>query len=372
MSQPTFPNINPPLSRSEVLNWVISSVASEELSLSHILNTEGEKLQFVLGTLPGLAGGAATIADALGTNESVQNTLEHLLNNQILLNGKLFAALSAPAFSGVTGVTGPTGATGPDTGATGPTGITGATGAIGSTGSDGPTGAEGITGPTGAAGPLGAIGATGSTGITGATGVTGAVGSTGATGTIGSTGATGPTGSDGPIGAIGPTGANGVGGATGPIGPTGATGATGTIGISGPNPTATAAFAANTAGGTVTIAVGGTTLALPNAQLRSADITVNAGNTIFTVNTAGRYRISYHINTTLAVLLGSRLRISNVNNIASTIAPILSLSNYYNEIELDLGAGATVELQLYAPLIIGAAVLLSGGAGASLMIIRLS
>ena len=30
-------------------NEIISSIAAEELSLSHILNAEGEKLQYVLG-----------------------------------------------------------------------------------------------------------------------------------------------------------------------------------------------------------------------------------------------------------------------------------------------------------------------------------
>mgnify|MGYP006922539632 CR=1 FL=1 len=54
MSMPTFPKIDPPLSREGSLNEIISSIAAEELSLSHILNAEGEKLQYVLGTLPGL------------------------------------------------------------------------------------------------------------------------------------------------------------------------------------------------------------------------------------------------------------------------------------------------------------------------------
>ena len=44
MSQPTFPQIDPPLSREGSLNQIIASIAMEELSLSHILNAEGEKL----------------------------------------------------------------------------------------------------------------------------------------------------------------------------------------------------------------------------------------------------------------------------------------------------------------------------------------
>lgn len=42
MSLPTFPQIDPPLTREGSLNEIISSIAAEELSLSHILNAEGE------------------------------------------------------------------------------------------------------------------------------------------------------------------------------------------------------------------------------------------------------------------------------------------------------------------------------------------
>lgn len=369
---PNFPQPVPPLERNEVLNQIIASVAFEELGFSHIINAEGEKLQFVLGTLPGLTGGAATIEDVLDTNESIRRTLDDLTSNQTILNSKLKVALDAPAYMGATGATGSTGPEGSATGATGATGAIGPTGAIGSTGAIGLTGIEGITGATGATGPAGAVGITGTTGITGAAGPTGAIGATGVTGAIGATGATGPTGATGITGPTGATGANGASGATGPTGATGATGPTGQTGANGPNPTATAGFAANTAGGSISIALTGTDIALPSAQLLSGDITVNGTNTVFTINTAGRYRISYHINTTAALLMGTRLRINGANNTASTISPLLSLSKFSNEIEINLGAGATVSLQMFPQLLAGIAVLLSNGAGASLMIIRLS
>lgn len=152
----------------------------------------------------------------------------------------------------------------------------------------------------------------------------------------------------------------------------GATGPTGATGPNGPNPSATAGFAANTAGTSLSVALGSTPIPLPSAQVLSADITPNAGNTVFTVATAGRYRISYHVNTTASLLMGSRLVINGVNNTASTIAPVLSVSSYENEIEIDLAANSTVSLQLYPLLLAGVAVLISGGAGASLMIVRLS
>lgn len=139
----------------------------------------------------------------------------------------------------------------------------------------------------------------------------------------------------------------------------------------GPNLTATAGFAANTIGSVITVLVAGTLISLPNSQVLSPDISVNGGNTVFTVNTFGRYRISYHINTTVSLLMGSRLIINGAANTASTISPAIATSQYYNEIEIDLGVGATISLQMFATLL-GVATLISNGVGASLMIIRLS
>ena len=367
MSMPTFPQIDPPLTREGSLNEIIASIAAEELSLSHILNAEGEKLQYVLGTLPGL-GEAATLTEVMQINQSVQDTMSNIMEQQMLLSGKLSAAMTAPVLPGPAGPAGATGATGPAEGAAGATGTTGPTGA------DGPIGAVGAAGPTGATGPAGAAGATGPTGAGGAAGPTGAAGPAGATGV---TGATGPTGADGAVGATGatgPTGADGaaglagITGAAGAAGPTGATGLTGPTGATGP--ALSSAFAANTQGSSVLVALGGTPIALPNAQLLSPDITVNAGNTVFTVATPGTYQISYHVNTTAALLMGTRLVINGTNSVPSTINPALSVSNFENQIKVTLPANSTISLQLFTS-IVGTAVLVSGGAGASLTIVRL-
>lgn len=370
MSQPSFPSISPPLTREEAINWIISSIAMEELSLSHINNTEGEKLQFILGTLPGLIGGPATISDVMAANESVREVLDSSVQNQLFLRDKFSTAVTAPVLQGVTGATGATGPTGPAEGATGATGAAGPTGATGATGASGATGAVGPVGAVGPTGATGATGATGSTGANGASGPTGATGATGATGSTGATGANGPTGPTGTVGSTGATGATGATGSTGATGATGPTGPTGPTGALGPNPTVTAGFAANTSGATITVLGGGTAIPLPNAQLLSADITVNGANTIFTINTAGRYRLSYYVNTTAALLLGTRLVINGSANTVSTISPTLSVSSFSNEIIIDLAVGATVTLQLYG--LLGAAVLLGSSAGASLMIIRIN
>ena len=44
MSLPSFPVVNPPIEREDAVNQILSSIAMEELGLSHILNAEGEKL----------------------------------------------------------------------------------------------------------------------------------------------------------------------------------------------------------------------------------------------------------------------------------------------------------------------------------------
>ncbi len=302
MSLPQFPDTQP-ISRGDAINQVIASIAAEELALSHILNAEGEKIQYALGTVPGLPTPSDT-EDVLNVNESVRCMMGSVADNQVLLNSKLISALNAPVIPGATGATGPTGPDGPAEGAAGP------------------TGPEGITGPTG------------------------------------------PEGLPGAIGAVGQVGPAGPGGATGSIGATGPTGAAAPT-----PPTVTAGFGANFSGQLITVLVAGTNIALPDAQLLSADITASGGNTVFTVGTAGLYRISYHINTTASVAMGTRLVINGAAIPAATIpASVVSLSSFYGEYETSLAAGATIQLQMFAT-ILGAATLLPS-IGASLMIIR--
>lgn len=115
MSLPAFPQPEPPLTREGSLNEIIASVAAEELSLSHILNAEGEKLQYILGTLPGLSE-AASPEEVMKINRSVQSTLAGVMEQQMLLAAKLSDAMTAPIVPGPTGSagdTGPTGSAGP-------------------------------------------------------------------------------------------------------------------------------------------------------------------------------------------------------------------------------------------------------------------
>ena len=105
MSLPSFPVVNPPIEREDAVNQILSSIAMEELGLSHILNAEGEKLQYILGTLPGLSGPPATVSDVLAANESVRSMLETAAQNQLFLKAKMQGALTASPMQGPTGAT---------------------------------------------------------------------------------------------------------------------------------------------------------------------------------------------------------------------------------------------------------------------------
>lgn len=176
------------MTTEEAVNLILASIAMEELGLSHIINAEGEKIQYVLGTIPGISGPPATVDEVIAVNQSVQNVLDGVAQTQLALNTKLKAAKGILEENGGTGSTGPTGPTGA-TGAQGPAGPAGATGA---TGAQGPVGPAGATGATGEQGPIGPAGATGATGEQGPIGPAGATGATGEQGPIGPTGATGP------------------------------------------------------------------------------------------------------------------------------------------------------------------------------------
>lgn len=136
----------------------------------------------------------------------------------------------------------------------------------------------------------------------------------------------------------------------------------------GANTTGTSSFAYAT-GVAITAALGGTPVPLASGQILHTGITVDGANTTFTVAPAGRYRISYAVNTTAALLLSTRIVINGGTAPASVVAPLLSLSNYSNEFITDLAAASTVQLQTVGA---GINLTLVTGAGATLMITRLS
>lgn len=90
MSQPNIPNITPTITidRDDVINLLLASIALEELGLAHIINAEAEKIQYVLGTIPGLTP-AATLGQILAVNKSVENMLDLVIKKELLLTSKL-------------------------------------------------------------------------------------------------------------------------------------------------------------------------------------------------------------------------------------------------------------------------------------------
>jgi hypothetical protein len=91
MSFPNIPNVTPMISitQGQAIDLLLASIAFEELGLSHILNAEGEKIQSVVGTLPGLTPTVVPIGDLQAIDTSVTNTLHHIIKKEMLLEFKL-------------------------------------------------------------------------------------------------------------------------------------------------------------------------------------------------------------------------------------------------------------------------------------------
>lgn len=98
MSLPKIPDLNPQINieREDAINILIASIGLEEMALAHILNAEGEKIQYILGTLEGgtTPPTDVTLCDVMKVNESVQKTLRNVINTEMMLLFKLEDALA--------------------------------------------------------------------------------------------------------------------------------------------------------------------------------------------------------------------------------------------------------------------------------------
>jgi len=90
MSLPTIPDITPKinLDRCDTINMLLSSIALEEIGLSHILNAEGEKIQAFIKS------DCKDLSAYLKVNESVNKMLRTVVKSQILLQFKLEDVIS--------------------------------------------------------------------------------------------------------------------------------------------------------------------------------------------------------------------------------------------------------------------------------------
>lgn len=164
MSQANIPNISPYISvtRYDATNLLLASIAMEELGLAHILNAEGEKIQFALGTLDD-SSEPATLDDILRVNDSVKEMLELSMKKEFFLESKLGKVADIIENTGDNGGDGPQGPPGPP----GPEGPQGPPGAQGMQGEQGPEGTPGAAGPEGPEGPPGPPGEDGEDGVDG-------------------------------------------------------------------------------------------------------------------------------------------------------------------------------------------------------------
>jgi hypothetical protein len=91
MSFPNIPNVTASITitRGQAINLLLASIAFEELGLAHIINAEGEKIQSVVGTLPGLTPTVPSITDLQAIDTSVSTTLKNVIKKEMLLEFKL-------------------------------------------------------------------------------------------------------------------------------------------------------------------------------------------------------------------------------------------------------------------------------------------
>lgn len=88
MSMPEFPKPDPDLTQEQALTMILSSIALEEAALSHIINAEGEKIQYVLSR-SSCGWASSGLEDVLAVNKSVTNLLEMVMQNQLILKNKM-------------------------------------------------------------------------------------------------------------------------------------------------------------------------------------------------------------------------------------------------------------------------------------------
>lgn len=89
MSMPNIPDYD--ITREQSINILLASIGMEELSLAHLMNAEGEKIQLALGTLPG-SHKPLSPCEIMEINDNARRMLRDLLKTELLLTMKLESA----------------------------------------------------------------------------------------------------------------------------------------------------------------------------------------------------------------------------------------------------------------------------------------
>lgn len=109
MSFPNVPDVDASveITLEDSVNLLLASIAFEELGLAHLVNTEAEKLQYVLGTIEGQTKlpTPPTLEDLLTVNGSVDKTLRDVIKKEMLLEFKLDDVTSISTSSTTTSTT---------------------------------------------------------------------------------------------------------------------------------------------------------------------------------------------------------------------------------------------------------------------------
>jgi len=93
MSMPQFPPTDNILSRDEAINAILTSIALEEAALSHIINAEGEKIQYALKHLSP-DDCCKSMCWIVKVNDSVSALVDQITDLQLLLKSKMRIAAS--------------------------------------------------------------------------------------------------------------------------------------------------------------------------------------------------------------------------------------------------------------------------------------
>ncbi|MGW8956484.1 BclA C-terminal domain-containing protein [Paenibacillus sp. NPDC055715] len=92
----------------------------------------------------------------------------------------------------------------------------------------------------------------------------------------------------------------------------------------------------------ITVLLGGTNVFFSGPpQTLSGGITINGTNDVVTLASAGTYYIAYELNTTVGLLLISRLLINGVQAPGSVLSPVITLSSYNNTVIVNVAAATT-------------------------------
>jgi len=88
MSMPQFPKVDEILTRDEAINAILTSIAMEEAALSHIINAEGEKIQYALQHMD-KENCCKSMCMLLRVNYSVADLIDQITDLQLILKSKM-------------------------------------------------------------------------------------------------------------------------------------------------------------------------------------------------------------------------------------------------------------------------------------------